>query len=375
MPRSPLTIPALACATLAGAALLLAGPLDPPSGPVGSTYKTLSEVEPRIAISAANTPGDADSVFKITEPGSYYLTGGMTGAAGKHGIEIISSSVTLDLNGFTMQGVAGSLDGVSTTVSGLDNIEVRNGSIVGWGESGIDFGYRLTRNSVISDIRSGENAQIGISAGVGNTIAHCIAYGNLSTGIGALGGSNITDSAANDNVGWGIRAGSGCVVTSCSALLNGQGGILANDGSVVTQSTANSNAGSGIFAADGCTVGRCSVRDNTVDGIVVGSQSIILENTCTNNGSGSTGAGIHATDLDNRIEGNNCSLNVRGFDIDRGGNFIVRNTCSGSTTVNWDIAAGNTILIVNAATIGGAIFGNSGGTPPGSTDPNANFTY
>ena len=41
-------------ALAAGAAL--AGPLNPPSGPVTSTYKTLTEVEPRVPVSATNTP-------------------------------------------------------------------------------------------------------------------------------------------------------------------------------------------------------------------------------------------------------------------------------------------------------------------------------
>jgi len=58
-----------------------AGDLNPPPGPVASTMKTLSEVEPRIAVNSINTPGDADSLFKITQPGSYYLTGNITGVA------------------------------------------------------------------------------------------------------------------------------------------------------------------------------------------------------------------------------------------------------------------------------------------------------
>src|SRR4051812_18571328 len=48
-----------------------AGPLSPPVGPVVATMKTLSEVEPRIALSSTNTPGDGDSLFRITGPGSY----------------------------------------------------------------------------------------------------------------------------------------------------------------------------------------------------------------------------------------------------------------------------------------------------------------
>jgi parallel beta-helix repeat protein len=97
-------------------------------------------------------------------------------------------------------------------------------------------------------------------------------------------------------------------------------------------------------------------------------------NTCYYNGYLSDGAGIHATGRDNRIEANNCTTNDRGIDVDDLGNFISRNTCSGNRMTNWDVVAGNVILVVNATTAG-AINGNSGGTAPGSTDPNANFTY
>src|SRR5262245_43481489 len=83
---------------VAGAAwLAYAGPLDPPPGPITPTHKTLTEVEPRVIVNSTNTPGDADSLYKITLPGSYYLAGNITGVAGKHGIEIASSGVTLDL--------------------------------------------------------------------------------------------------------------------------------------------------------------------------------------------------------------------------------------------------------------------------------------
>src|SRR5262245_4805347 len=87
---------------LAAAAGLIAGPLNPPPGPVASTYKTLGEVEPRIAVNAVNTPGDAQAVFKITQPGSYYLTGNIAGVSGKSTIQIASDHVALDLGGFAI---------------------------------------------------------------------------------------------------------------------------------------------------------------------------------------------------------------------------------------------------------------------------------
>ena len=69
----------LAIAALAAmlATIVLAGPLTPPAGPVAPTPGP----EPRIPINATNTPGDADSLFRITQPGSYYLTGNLLGAS------------------------------------------------------------------------------------------------------------------------------------------------------------------------------------------------------------------------------------------------------------------------------------------------------
>src|SRR5262245_28247040 len=77
------------------------GPLPPPVGPVDHVYKTLQEVEPRTAISSLP--------YTINTPGSYYLTKDLTGLAAQNGIMINSSNVTLDLRGFSLVGVAGSL--------------------------------------------------------------------------------------------------------------------------------------------------------------------------------------------------------------------------------------------------------------------------
>ena len=60
------------CLLMFGAASpAFSGSLTPPAGPVAPTPGP----EPRIAINATNTPGDADSVYRIAQPGSYYLTG------------------------------------------------------------------------------------------------------------------------------------------------------------------------------------------------------------------------------------------------------------------------------------------------------------
>ena len=139
-----------------------AGDLNPPPGPVMPTMKTLDEIfnetaaalgeattakdaaiaaqDPRTPIDATNTPGDADSLFRIALPGSYYLTGNVTGVAGKHGIEIAANGVTLDLMGFDLVGVPGSLAGVRETVDATDTAVV-NSSVRNWA-IGVDLAAR-----------------------------------------------------------------------------------------------------------------------------------------------------------------------------------------------------------------------------------------
>jgi parallel beta-helix repeat protein len=309
------------------------GPLTPPGAPA-PTMKTLDQVEPRTPIDATHTPGDADSLFKITQPGSYYLTANVTGVNAKHGIEIAASGVTLDLNGFDLVGVPGSLDGVLVTLANAINVNVRNGSVRSWGGSGINLLDAATSATNVADIVAAQNAGSGIRMGFGGTITRCTCY---------------------NNTGPGIAGAAGTVITECVANVNGSHGIT---------------------TGSGCTISRCTVRSNVGDGINVFGSCLVLNNACSLNGNGvGDGAGIHATigGADNRIEGNNCIGADRGIDVDAAGNIIIKNTCSGNTN-NWDVVAGNVILVINATTAA-AVTGNSGGTAPGSTDPNANFTY
>lgn len=334
---------------------LSAGPLDPPSGPVASTYKTLAEVEPRIAISATNTPGDADSLYKITQPGSYYLTGNITGVAGKHGIEIAVSGVSIDLCGFDLAGVPGmgAFDGIIATGGDLRNITIRGGSIRNWGEDGIEVSGAFVKNGRVESVDVSGNARFGLAAGTGFAVVGCTARANGGDGISTATGSVISFCTASANGGTGISAGSGCTVTHCSA---------------------SSNAGDGISAINGTTISECTASLNTSNGIQVLNDCSVRNNTCDSNGlNPGDGAGIFVLGGNNRIEANNCTDSDRGIDVNTIGNFIARNTCAGNTN-NWDVVAGNVVLVVSAAT-GGAFTGIAGGVAPGSTDPNANFSY
>ena len=408
-------IAATAALTLTAAGLLFAGPLNPPAGPVTSTYKTLQEVEPRTAINVTNTPGDADSLFKITQPGSYYLTGNITGVAARHGIEIDTSNVTLDLMGFRILGTGGSLDGIFVNGS-ESNLTIRNGSVRSFGGDGLDAGSAesvrvidftarncdgrgvvLGAGSTATNVIADSNLLDGIVAGNGSALDHCVARSNGGNGISSLGGSTITGCTAYQNTGIGISAGNGCTITGCTASFNTGDGIFASQGSTVSGCTAQSNAGDGITASNGstvsgctaqfnsgdgisaaagCTVVGCTAQFNSGDGIEINLHCRVTDNTCVFNGNGGNGAGIHATGSDNRIEGNNCTGNDRGIDVGFAGNIIIKNTCSGNT-INWTIAANNVVgpILDRRAPASAAISGNSAPSSLGTTDPSANFTY
>ena len=405
--RSYPSWPAFLAIGFAAAALLAFGPLNPPGGPVAPTAKPLAEIEPRIAISATNTPGDNDatpSLFKISQPGSYYLTGNITGVVGKHGIEIASSGVTLDLNGFDLAGVAGmgNFIGVFATGNAVNNITIRNGSLRDWGGAGIDLSSSGAVNCSIVDVRAAGNAGRGVAVFTGCSISGCVANANLGIGIVTSVGCVVSGCAAYDNTGSGFSLGSGCTISGCSAYSNDASGIVTASGATITgcsaysntlngidtsvactiaSCAAYSNSGIGIDTSNGCVISGCTARSNTLDGIRVSSSCIVTGNACSANGNGAgDGAGIHATGSDNRIEGNTCGLADRGIDIDASGNLIIRNSCSGNTT-DWDIAANNTYGPIIDRRIPApiastpAVVGTSATSTLGTTDPNANFTY
>ncbi|HKQ48482.1 MAG TPA: right-handed parallel beta-helix repeat-containing protein [Phycisphaerae bacterium] len=390
-------VPICAAILLTGAWFAGAGDLNPPAGAVAPTHKTLTEVEPRTAINATNTAGDADSLYKITAPGSYYITGNITGVASKHGIEIAASGVTLDLNGFDLVGVPamGAFDGVSATVPNLTNIAVVNGSVRSWGGGGVDLGPLSTNcrvaevlasGNTVDGIRTGSDCTItncsassntadGVTTGDGCTVSNCSVYQNAGTGIFTGAGCTVSNCSAYQNTGDGIRTSISSTVSSCSAHRNTGTGISVSTSSTIASCSAVQNTGSGISVSTGSTVADCTARINTLDGIVCNIACVIRGNTCRDNGFNGDGAGIHATGADNRIEGNNCTTADRGIDVDFAGNIIVKNTCSGNTT-NWDIAIGNALApIVSATTNAAAVAGDTYAGSLGSTDPNANFTY
>lgn len=411
---------ALLVAAVVAPSRALAGPLSPPLGPVASTQKDLAEIEPRIAINADNTPGDANSVFRISQPGSYYLTANVLGQAGKNGIEIAADNVTLDLNGFTLDGqnLAGALSGV--TVEGLVLLNVvKNGLVVRWPGSGINLdGAAADPGKRIENIIARGNGSNGINGGDSCTIVDCVAIGNTGTGIiastastirscvarenGAAGivinaSGTIISSTARLNVGNGFTCGLGVSLTNCAAIQNTSDGFQLDTGSTATNCSAFDNDGNGFFVVsngvftgcasnanglNGFSLNNGSLLTNSVassnnqHGVTTTSSTLIRGNLFRSNGTTTVAANIHVSGSEGRIEDNHCVQSDYGLWIIGTRNLVVRNTSAGATTRNWEITTNNIYgPIVDRSTINTtAVSGDAANSATGTLDPNANFT-
>ena len=305
-----------------------AGPV-PPNGLPGSISLVC---DGRVAITSLP--------FTISTPGSYFLRSDLTGVAGSAGITIDADHVSLDLNGFALVGVPGSLDGVESQV-GHQNLSIRNGTIRNWGGKGISIVFF---HSEFENLRVVGNGDIGITANDSSLVRNCVANQNLG-GIFVGSRTLVTGCEASFNTDTGIRVERASTVIGCVAGSNGNRGIEVQAeiaGGAVLDSTVFANGAEGILAGPGATVARCNSSLNTKDGIRVDHNCRVVDNTCAQNGrEAGSGAGIHATGSGNRIEGNHVTNNDRGIAVDAGGNVILRNTVGGNGVNNFDIAAGN----------------------------------
>lgn len=170
----------------------------------------------------------------IDQPGNYVLSNNITVfTSGKHGIEIRSDDVTLNLHGNTIAG-PGDLSGTGISASQRDNIEIKNGTV-----QGFSCGINLSgSNHQVRDIRAFYNKSCGIEA-ASSIISNCLANSNGSEGIKA-------DSAT---------------ITNCTANFNGSLGLRVS-ASTVIDCVANSNGSHGIYAVNKCRIEKNIMRDN-----------------------------------------------------------------------------------------------------------------
>jgi hypothetical protein len=353
-----LLLPAAAIATV-----LAQGPLTPPPGAPAPVMKTLDQIEPRTPVSSLP--------FTIGQPGSYYLTDNFqfTAATG-HAISINASDVTLDLMGFRLSSSSGVTGDAIHLVTGLRNVEVRNGTITGntavlvsgtapnqsWTVSPAGFNggiiappspavtgchyshLRISRcrtaglnggeQALLEDVSATQNGDSGIDVSNESTVTHCTATQNGNHGISSIGGSvsnclaisnkatgifgeSVANSRASANGGTGIN--SSCV-NNCVAASNGSDGI-SGASATISNSKAVNNHGTGIGSFAG-SITNCTAIGNDNNGIAGTSASIANCVASTNTGDGiltTSGSVTNCTSNSNGDNGINADSSVIAF--------------------------------------------------------------
>lgn len=319
---------------------LIAGPLDPPAGAINPTYKTLNEVEPRTAINQANTPGDNDatpSIFRITQPGSYYLTANINAAEAKRIIEVAASNVTIDLNGFTINGNAVALAGVRVDGSAHRGLVVRNGSIQ-WCAAHAVYA-EFTPATVIHDLLI-RQCNEGVRVGNHSRISDVTIESSAGVGLYCNGGCSVERTMLAEN-GIGFSAIGWSTLRSVVARSNAGDGFTLLFGGTITECVASDNDGSGFWLQNGVNISGCHAVGNAAKGIFLNGKCLALNNSCTGND-----VGIYASNAGNRIEANHVNDNTTaGISVAFDNNVIVRNTARGNG-INYSISSGEYAQII-----------------------------
>jgi hypothetical protein len=197
-------------------------------------------------------PREIEKCQTIDKPGSYKLVNNLTfkgGSIESACLTITTSSVTIDLAGFTISGPARGI-GIASNNQGLHGIAVRNGSI-----SGITIGVSLfIIDAIVEGLRiDGDNAPAVNIEGEG-ILANGIVKGNIVTSM--FRGMDVTGLVTGNfailNSGNGISVGAGSNVMGNIAR-NSQIGLFVNCPSNVTNNTAVFNSTVNLeLNGDGC---------------------------------------------------------------------------------------------------------------------------
>lgn len=260
-------------AWLAATAAALGGSLNPPPGPIAPT-------------DAVTINGQAVTLpYVIAAPGAYRLTSDLLAGGGVDGVVIAASDVTLDLGGFTIFGGTG--DGV-VAQPGTANITVRNGSVRGWDDDGLDLFQATTVR--VENVTALDNGDTGFTAAEAQLVGCLAARNGAITGSGdgfEIAGPGSADRChAVDNADNGFFVSEGVRLAGCVATRNGRNGFEMAFHCVAVECVAKENiVGVGFVSVEHCTLADCVATRNGTDGIVVAVGGLAVDCVATENAS------------------------------------------------------------------------------------------
>ncbi len=360
------------------------GSLTPPAAPT-PTMKTLDQIDAKLE---KRTPISA-LPFTISTPGSYYVTGNLTGVANQPGIVINADDVTLDLNGFELIGVAGAAANGVRVGSGTSrtNATIRNGTLRGWTGAGVGAqntgnflmrvenvrvlscgggGIVLGDGGVATDCVAYGNTLHGISGGVACRVSRCLSSASIASGDGIHLGDNAvaTDCVTYSNAGDGIQVGTVGSIAGCVSSNNTAHGFNVSTNVVFANCAANTNGGSGFVGVASSTLTNCGAVSNTSNGYALGTGSALTNCSASFN----TGIGIST--------GDTALLDHCEADSNTGGGIAVLQGCSISHCIAQFNNGPAAISSTNACTIiGCSVFLNSSSLDPSAGISTTNFCH
>jgi hypothetical protein len=160
--------------------------------------------------------------YTISAPGAYYLGGDLSYAGTESGITVNADNVTLDLMGFTLAHTGTGSPVYGIYMNGRKNVEVRNGTVLGWDIGVYEAAWNGAVGHRIINIRAVDFNSGVILHGNGHLIQGCTASSSrpgtsgfslwINFGSGIISGCLVKNFAANGILGHASTVISGNVV-------------------------------------------------------------------------------------------------------------------------------------------------------------------
>lgn len=363
---------------------LLVYQTDPPIGfyynqgePGAPEWKLLqasgdSDCNTRIPIDA--TP------YIISAPGSYYLTQHIDGEPSNTGITIESGNVSIDLNGYTLQGDGGGTFSAILASGSINNIAISNGHIDNWGGNGI--GLTTASNVLVYNVQVTNSGINGIATGTEASINHCLTKNNGFDGILCGANSQVSHCTSIDNTFDGIDGHDQCIISNTNTYSNGSNGVELSSRGVIENCIAHQNSSDGFDVGVGSTISNSIATNNSGAGFSTNSSGNLINNQArANTGNGfyfqsdtnasnniadnNIQSGFYVTGNDTRLDSNQSTDNGQnGFNVTGSGNIIIRNSASGNSSIDFNVVGANAFAtVLTTATL------NS------NTNPYANISF